>query len=817
MIVERIQIESFGRWKHQTWELGRGSTLFYGENEAGKSTILSFIESVLFGFQTDPSTRSGGSLLIRKDGVQWYIERRQGRTKSGELRVTKNGRPSDREELLDGLTKTGFRRLYRMDLDQLQNMEDIPEDELNHLLIDTSFTAAAPLLEEDRRASQQAQALYNPRGRKTEVHQLLEQIQQLEKQRRTKERELDDYRHVRDRLEEAENDIDQLQHEVREVEKSEKQEEKLSKLKEPVLRLEALKEMGLREPSLPPQTEEKVQHLEKQLQDLEEELKKIQAAEPPVTEDPSSNLQAVDAVLEEGSEAVTKEQELDYFEEKRNALQMEKERVRETIPEDVPVSMELTPAQKEKWERLLEQEESNYFNEREQPASVPKLSRTGMAVFFLPFLLSAVLLYQQQLTAFFFLLITGLAMIPFRRRLFSSGIEAGVQRPDWVRWRADLDEWAADMGLPPGKTTASYRDILYQSSRLQEIEEELQRVQEKANKLERTLSAFYARAESLLPEQSHTTASGWVRLLQKEQKRLHAELRQWEEKQWVESRTAQVKQKLEQLTEERENWFRKAGVSNWASFWEKAAASRQDRERWEEAVLLEQQMAAVVPDKEEREQLRAVLADGNEEKTEETETRDALFAKRDKLLEEKAGLLRRLEGLERDGTYEELSRKYTHLQEELKSRMRRWAVLRAEQEMTARIRLTYEQDRQPKVLEDASERFRRMTDGVYQRLLLEPGSSAITAEREDGAVFTAGSLSRGTKELLYTAFRMAAAGYSRPFPLLLDEAMVNMDRRRRDALWKELSQYPLQQVFFTCHEHLAQEWEAHMDGRMYTL
>src|SRR5678815_1718176 len=58
MRIENIHIDGFGVWNDQTWgPLGPGLNIFHGPNETGKSTLMAFIRSLLFGFDRRGSTR----------------------------------------------------------------------------------------------------------------------------------------------------------------------------------------------------------------------------------------------------------------------------------------------------------------------------------------------------------------------------------------------------------------------------------------------------------------------------------------------------------------------------------------------------------------------------------------------------------------------------------------------------------------------------------------------------------------------------------------------------------------------------------------
>ncbi len=51
MIIRRLDIEGFGRFRDRDLELAPGLNLLFGPNEAGKSTLHAFLDAMLFGFR----------------------------------------------------------------------------------------------------------------------------------------------------------------------------------------------------------------------------------------------------------------------------------------------------------------------------------------------------------------------------------------------------------------------------------------------------------------------------------------------------------------------------------------------------------------------------------------------------------------------------------------------------------------------------------------------------------------------------------------------------------------------------------------------
>ena len=57
MIIKKLNLLSFGKFKEKEINLDENINLIYGKNEDGKSTIHSFIEGVLYGFSKDSLKR----------------------------------------------------------------------------------------------------------------------------------------------------------------------------------------------------------------------------------------------------------------------------------------------------------------------------------------------------------------------------------------------------------------------------------------------------------------------------------------------------------------------------------------------------------------------------------------------------------------------------------------------------------------------------------------------------------------------------------------------------------------------------------------
>ena len=75
MIIEKIDIKSFGLLRDMTLEFADGINIIEGQNEAGKSTVAAFIRYMLFGFSSQDNE---GALSERQKRINWETGVAQG-------------------------------------------------------------------------------------------------------------------------------------------------------------------------------------------------------------------------------------------------------------------------------------------------------------------------------------------------------------------------------------------------------------------------------------------------------------------------------------------------------------------------------------------------------------------------------------------------------------------------------------------------------------------------------------------------------------------------------------------------------------------
>ena len=163
--------------------------------------------------------------------------------------------------------------------------------------------------------------------------------------------------------------------------------------------------------------------------------------------------------------------------------------------------------------------------------------------------------------------------------------------------------------------------------------------------------------------------------------------------------------------------------------------------------------------------------------------------------------------------FEELRFKEEALKQEMTEGARAWAAAALARHAVEEAKAFFEQERQPEVMRAASGWFKTITLGEYAGISpsSEPGALEVLTAKKEPRLVT--QLSRGTREQLFLAMRLALiherGREAEPLPVLMDDILVNFDpERARAAASAVLSLAGDHQIlFFTCHPHTARIFE----------
>ncbi len=149
------------------------------------------------------------------------------------------------------------------------------------------------------------------------------------------------------------------------------------------------------------------------------------------------------------------------------------------------------------------------------------------------------------------------------------------------------------------------------------------------------------------------------------------------------------------------------------------------------------------------------------------------------------------------------------VERQIESASRRWQTLATASCLLEDVCGTFERERQPETLREASTFLSQLTDGKYTRIWTPLGTNQLKIDDHGGKSLALEVLSRGTREAVFIALRLSlAAAYARRgvmLPLVLDDVLVNFDRDRAvhaARTLKTFAELGHQVMMFTCHDHI---------------
>ncbi|UXE88585.1 ATP-binding protein [Limosilactobacillus reuteri] len=194
MKIKKAHIDGFGKWHDQDFDFTANPQIIYGPNEAGKTTLMAFLVSILFGFadgrgknrfaQYIPKTTSsyGGSLLVEINGHDYVIKRQRGRN-GGKVSVTdsqgRQGGEQELEQLLGPMDRSLYQALFSFGQRDLTAVDELNRDEWQQHLQQLGAVGSAQWDQLINQYQKQADHLYKPRGRKWPLNQDLHQYANL--------------------------------------------------------------------------------------------------------------------------------------------------------------------------------------------------------------------------------------------------------------------------------------------------------------------------------------------------------------------------------------------------------------------------------------------------------------------------------------------------------------------------------------------------------------------------------------------------------------------------------------------------------------
>ncbi|MFX3673782.1 MAG: AAA family ATPase [Paenisporosarcina sp.] len=207
MQIQKLVIYGFGQHEDITIELKNGINVFFGWNEAGKTTIQQFMLSVLFGFplrnqgllryEPKGGGRHGGQVHIKHPEFGSVIVERVKGKSAGDVTVFFEDGTRGEEEALKKVLyrydRTSFESIFSFSIHQLQNFDKMTEEELSRTLLASGTTGVDAITKLEQRATKEMNTLFKKTGKNPEMNVKIEEIRDLEQTLKEARVKIDQY------------------------------------------------------------------------------------------------------------------------------------------------------------------------------------------------------------------------------------------------------------------------------------------------------------------------------------------------------------------------------------------------------------------------------------------------------------------------------------------------------------------------------------------------------------------------------------------------------------------------------------------------
>ena len=193
MYLSGFHIDGFGIYHDQgVQDLPPGLVLFVGDNESGKTTLMEFLRTLLFGFPRRAPKRNdyeplrggnhGGRLqVVMHDGRHYTIERagRHPATLTQAGGTTMQAEPA--LHLLGGLDRDTFKHVFAVGLEELQGLGVLSQEGVRgRLLAAGTGLGSASVPEVMKSLDKELANLLAQRGQRQRINLLIKQLKEIE-------------------------------------------------------------------------------------------------------------------------------------------------------------------------------------------------------------------------------------------------------------------------------------------------------------------------------------------------------------------------------------------------------------------------------------------------------------------------------------------------------------------------------------------------------------------------------------------------------------------------------------------------------------
>ena len=813
MRLKQINIINFGQFSNKSFDLpSKQINVFFGANEAGKSTTVAFIKQIMFGFHLRSNSSPffedytplahvspmGGSLIFEADDSEYELERlyaKGDKTKRGILTVKKDGQVVPENLFFDQIQNIDgsfYADSFIFNQEMLGQVSSLSQEDLLERIYYLGAADSGKLLEMRDGFEKEAGKLFKKTGKKPEVNRLLKQMEDDRDNLAQTQAEFGDY-------EELDRDLtaksDELKSKRQALEKLQKRAQELRNLQKELGNYQTLLDLQkqVKDTQFDSENYQKAQDIMAQGRNLQKTIKSLKEQLADLDDNNQADLSASKKLVQQKPQLLQWQAEYKSCLQKADELKQEKEQILALSPDTKQV-LDLTPEQ-------IKQLQANYLALPKQENRVEAAANSNDKLWYVIGAVLAVLgliLLVMMGTVGVIALITGLiflgagyvkgnkqnAAILEKQKLVAQKRKGFGQQYGLNPDNLDINNLVANANQYHLKENAEKANNEQLSQINQEVAQLATSVQNTLKKpIEDDFSSVLSGIDELEEKIDHSQEIGQRRMT-------------------ISSALKQDQQDLKELCLQLQTLFAQANVKNMADY---------------DAVYKDSLEQAKI-----RTQVEALKKSLNDDLTQLTKTNPAELKQQLHELNDQIAAA--------NNEISDLQQQNAQVQVKLNNMADSTAVFEAKQDL-ANTETNFESsskeylanllaakwigrsldlasnERFPKMLKAAKEYLALLTGGRYVDLDL---GKKLTVIRKDGKKRDVKYLSRGTAEQLYFALKLAFVEQIKDeinLPILIDDSFVNFDDNRIkyiEQLLKKISENN-QVLIFTAQENLVEK------------
>lgn len=850
MQITTIKIYGFGKFHDKTINLSDQFSLLYGENEAGKSTLVAFITSMLFGFETakhryamyqpKQGSQYGGELYFSHAQNDYWLKRIGGthggqvtfRNLTTDTPLTKD----DLAQLLQPLNKELFFQIFCFGERELQAIFDLNRFDLVRRIQRIGAIGSENWISLTQELTASAGELYKPRGRVQPLVRLLREYDELSEKISTTKAQFQQYQTLQTDAQQTTANLTETQQQLKKLTGEFNQYQRLISIYPQYQQLKTTAPVrseyliSTADWQKATRLATAIKQLKQDLTAQEETIKQQQAAHTASEAQQfyTAHQQQIDqlatqmpamkqlAERQQSNEAqlTTVSQQLDKLTQRYGSslgdlkalTSGEQQQIAGLFDQQQHLSIERDSRadQRQERQRAFEQLRQKAASDTSSGMDLKWLISGAVVVLVCLFTLSGILRTIGGITGMliagygiFKPIITGnqQSAIDSQMALLSSQLDQdrrqlAILDQKLIDADAQVTQFGAEHGLQ-GFAPERWLDLQTDIGQFQAANAQQIRLQEQQNQLSQNVRAFLTQWQ-FAGEVISLSGSYAYQLQQIDQflseRRDEGQQLHWANEALTTStqRQTELKKQLQRQQGELTALFTQYRVTTLTEFEQQYQRDQAITQQNQRRAILNAQLSA---------NERQILDNsGSQEDLKATirqiqMQQSAKQQQQSELLNQSSQQQYQLQRLASSDKYQTLLQQQADLQTEIIALTDEWLTKKLLINWIDQTLINASQGRQPQIIKVAEGFFKQITGNRYRQIIFTDQTVQVT--REDDLTFDVGELSSGTAEQLYVALRFAFTKVMADviaMPIIIDDAFVNFDRQRTQSAMEMLKQ-----------------------------